>query len=223
MTADDVHNGLAGLRATAAAVARRVQAGVEELNALDGVAGDGDLGLTVDEAVRALLAVTETSAAQSRQELLREIGMAIARSAASTGGTLLATGFLRAAAVPDADGPLDQLTRCLRAAFDGIRQRGKAELGDKTMLDVLHPVVQTLDAARNRGLSFDEALRLAADTARDASEATAALTAKVGRAGWLADRAAGHVDAGGRLVHMAIEAIEAEASLRAHGHAGGTR
>ena len=90
------------------------------------------------------------------------------------------------------------------AAFDSISERGKASLGDRTMLDALGPAVDAIRAAAATGASLGEALASGAAAADAGGEATRILEPKVGRAAWLAGRAAGNVDAGARLVALIL-------------------
>lgn len=186
----------------------------DELNRLDAVAGDGDLGLTVSTGARALLDLARTLDELPEADAIRRCGTEIARRAPSTGGTLIAFAFIAAAkaAVPVDAAPLVRAAVYLGAAAESIAMRGQVEVGDRTMLDALRPAADAVRAAADRG---DDAHSGAAEAARAADEgatATATMAAKVGRAGWLADRAAGHEDAGARLVAMALRA--ADESLR---------
>lgn len=180
---------------------------VVEFNELDGVAGDGDLGVTVRASIAAMQGVLDaTEPNTDSAALLRAVGIAIAKSAASTGGTLVATGFMRAgAALADpAVTSQSQFAAAFAAAAEGIQQRGKAQLGEKTMLDVLIPVANMF---AEQPVSMDPAARFraAAILAAAQVEAGRALVPKRGRASWLADRAAGHPDAGSRLIQRALE------------------
>ena len=191
-----------------AAVAAEVAAAAPELNRLDGVAGDGDLGVTMTQAAEALRAIAPELEGQDLAAQLRRCGSEVARKAPSTCGTLLATGFLRAARVAGepAESPAHRLARALEAAQAGIQERGKAAPGDRTLLDALAPAVAALQAAAAEGAALPDALDRAATAAAEGAEATRTMRARVGRAGWLADRAAGHVDAGAHLVALALAA-----------------
>jgi len=198
--------GLAGLLAVAADA---VASSTAELNALDGFAGDGDLGITMSAAARALKEVLAASQQAERDELLAACGAAIARHAPSTSGTLVATGFLRAAKVvvePGGDA-VKLLTGAFRAAQEGIQARGKAAVGDRTIVDGLQAVCTSLQASSSAGLNLVEALRAAAEAAWAAADATAAMEPKIGRASWVPDRAKGHPDAGCVMLAIALRAV----------------
>ena len=180
----------------------------DDLNRLDGVAGDGDLGLTVSTGARALLDLAPALEELPEADAIRRGGTEIARRAPSTGGTLIAFAFMAAAKadVPHGGSSLERAAAYLGAAADSIAQRGQVGPGDRTMLDALRPAADALRAATERGDDPRAAAQAAADAADDGAKATASMAAKVGRAGWLAERAAGNEDAGARLVAIAFRA-----------------
>jgi dihydroxyacetone kinase len=203
-----VSGGGSGVASLVAAVATELLEARDELNRLDGVAGDGDLGLTVTNAARALLELAPTLGALSEADAIRRCGTEIARKAPSTGGTLLAFALMAAAkSGVDADAPAPKrVAAYLEAAAGSIGQRGQVEPGDRTMLDALLPAAEAVRRVTGEGGDVAEAARQAAKAADAGANATATMSAKVGRAGWLADRAAGHEDAGARLIALAFMA-----------------
>ena len=198
----------AGFVRLLSAVATALPEHRDELNRLDGVAGDGDLGLTVTTACRALLELAPSLEAMPEVAAIRAAGMEIAKKAPSTGGTLIAFALMGAAKAPvaaEATG-LQRAAAYLEAAAATIAQRGQVAVGDRTMLDALQPAAEALWAAAVSGATSDEAIRSAAAAADAGAASTTSMAAKVGRAGWLASRAAGHEDAGARLIALAIAA-----------------
>lgn len=180
----------------------------DELNRLDGVAGDGDLGLTVSTASRALIELAQTLAGLPEAEVIRRCGTEIARRAPSTGGTLLAFAFMAAAKAgvdPGAPSVL-RAAAYLDAAARSVAERGQVAPGDRTMLDALRPAADAVGRVADEGGDAATAAHAAAHAADHGASATASMAAKVGRAGWLADRAAGSEDAGARLVALAFGA-----------------
>jgi dihydroxyacetone kinase len=180
----------------------------DELNRLDGVAGDGDLGLTVSTAARALIELAPTLAPLEEAEAVRRCGTELARRAPSTGGTLLAFAFMAAAKAgvdPDAP-PLERAVGYLEAAARSIAERGRVGPGDRTMLDALAPAAAAARAAADASADVATAASDAARAADEGARATTSMDAKVGRAGWLAERAAGSEDAGARLIAIAAAA-----------------
>jgi dihydroxyacetone kinase len=178
------------------------------LNRLDGVAGDGDLGLTVTNACRALIELAPGLEGLAEVDAIRRCGTEIARRAPSTGGTLIAFALMAAAKAPiELEAPtVERLAAYLRAATASIEQRGQVVAGDRTMLDGLAPAAEAVRRVADEGGDAQAAARAAAQAADMGATSTASMAAKVGRAGWLADRAAGHQDAGARLVAMAFAA-----------------
>jgi phosphoenolpyruvate---glycerone phosphotransferase subunit DhaL len=191
------------------AAADAVEGSAAELNRLDGYAGDGDLGITMTQAAQALREVLAGGEEPSVAQLLSSCGAAVARSAPSTSGTLVATGFLRAAkalAEPP-DNPVEALVRAFAAAIEGIQARGKAAVGDRTLVDGLDAVSNSLQLSLAAGLSTDEALAQAARAASASAEATVGMEPKAGRASWVPERAKGHPDAGCEMLAIAMEAV----------------
>jgi dihydroxyacetone kinase-like protein len=198
-----------GLASVVEAIAAALVDARDELNRLDGVAGDGDLGLTAGRAAAALVEVAPTLADLEPPAAARAIGMALARHAPSTGGTLIAFACLAAGKVdPAVHAPgLPTLAALLEAGRDEVAARGKVAAGDRTMLDALDPAAAAVRAAADAGRALDVALAEAAAAADDGASATIDMAATTGRAGWLADRARGHEDAGARLVAIVFAAV----------------
>jgi dihydroxyacetone kinase-like protein len=194
------------LTALIAGVADDLAAARDELNRLDGVAGDGDLGITVAAGCAALQALLPDLADEEPGPLLRRCGRELARTAPSTSGTLVATALMAAGRLSmEPDEALTAfVARSGSAAFDSISERGKASLGDRTMLDALGPAVAALHTGAASGTPIGQALLAAAAAAAAGVEATRTMEPKVGRAAWLAGRAAGNVDAGARLVALIL-------------------
>jgi dihydroxyacetone kinase-like protein len=174
---------------------------VEELTALDQAIGDGDHGLNMRRGALAIQAKLDELAAQPLNEALRTMGMTcmstIGGSSGPVFGTLLVTLGKELPAAPTAQ----SLGAAIDAGIKALTRLGKAEVGDKTLLDVLDPVRQMLAAggddlaARVRRCAFDSA------------EATAAMDAIRGRASFLGDRALGHVDPGSRSMALIVGSI----------------
>ena len=202
--------------AVLSAVANALVDARDELNRLDGIAGDGDLGLTASRAAEALRGLAPTVDDMDPGAAAKALGMTLARRAPSTGGTLIAFACLAAGKADLAAGGSDRevAAALLDAARAEVATRGKVAPGDRTMLDGLGPAVDAFRAAVDEGHSTAAAVRAAADAADLGAAATAGMEATTGRAGWLADRARGHEDAGARLVAVvfaaAARALEAQ-------------
>lgn len=191
------------------AVAEAVRASADELNRLDARAGDGDLGVTMRTGASIVLDLLPALEGSTTAETLKACGLALARGAPSTAGTLVASGLLRAgreAETRDPEDPAVTLAALLRAACQGIGERGKAEVGSKTMLDALVPAAEAAERTAAVNASVREVVAAAAAAAEEGARATTTMRAVHGRAGWLAERSVGHEDAGARLIAICLRA-----------------
>ena len=182
----------------------------EFLISLDGKVGDSDLGITMSKSFAAAAeAVTAEGEAAGIAKLLRTAGATMARTAPSTMGTLTATGFLRASkALETADGiGTAEAAKFWTAFRDGVAERGKAKVGDKTRLDVLDPIARSLEEAAASGKSLGEALALATTAAEDSLEATKSLVAQHGKAAAFQEKTVGLQDAGATVGVFIIRAM----------------
>lgn len=171
----------------------------EFLIALDGKVGDSDLGITMAKSFAAAAdTVTAEGAAAGLTRLLRSAGAIMAKTAPSTMGTLTATGFLRGAKALEGAEAIGtpEAAAFWRAFATGIAERGKAKLGDKTILDVLDPVAGALEQAAASGLALAPALKQAANAAEAALERTKTMVAQHGKAAAFQEKTVGLQDAG---------------------------
>jgi dihydroxyacetone kinase len=183
-------------------VATALENNSKKFEELDAVAGDGDLGITAGNIAKGLRSGATVATGDLKADLML-IGREIAKFAPSTFGTLFATGFIRAsAAVTDGDA-LKNTQLSVAAAYEGIATRGKASLGERTLLDALHPA----SVALNNATDLQAGLNSAGIAARAGASATAAMAPKHGRAGWIGERAQGNEDAGATVVAVVFEAL----------------
>ncbi len=183
-----------------------------ELQALDAALGDGDLGVTAKmgfQAIREICQKSDNTPSSNVGSLLSAAGVAFMNANASTMGTLMGTAWLRAGKVATGKTSvtLSDATAMCRAAAEGIQQRGKARLGDKTILDALFPACDSLAKADEDGKSCAEAFALAAEAAERAVEETAPLQSQVSRASWLQERSKGLPDPGASLCAKLFRSI----------------
>lgn len=181
----------------------------EELIALDAKVGDSDLGITMNAAFEAASNTVAGMADDPLGKQFKMAGAAMAKAAPSTMGTLTATGFMRGGkAVDDADEiGTAEMAAFWRAYADGIAERGKAKLGDKTVLDVLEPIAQSLEQSAGQNASLADAVATASEAAAAALEATKDLVAQHGKAAAFADKSRGLQDAGGTVAFLVIETL----------------
>jgi dihydroxyacetone kinase-like protein len=168
------------------------------LTELDSAIGDADHGANMARGMAAVMEKLESSTPSTADELFKSVGMTLVTSVGGASGPLYGTFFLRmgmtAGAVAEFDGAA--LAAALRAGLDGIVARGKAEAGDKTMFDALAPALDAFDSALVDGSSIPVAAGVAADAAEAGRDATEPLVARKGRASYLGERSAGHLDPG---------------------------
>ena len=182
----------------------------DQLNLLDAALGDGDTGITVAKAAGGLLDYLNANApSDDLGKYLATAGMAVNRVASSTLGTLVATAFMRAGKAAQGQSALDQplLARMVQAANAGIQERGKAKLGDKTLVDALHPAAEAFVAATERGDGLDDALTAMVAAARQGRDAAIALRSRMGRAAWVGERTENQPDPGTVLVVYLLETV----------------
>lgn len=180
----------------------------DELIELDGKVGDSDLGITMSKGFAAA-AEAVAGAAEPPGKLLARAGMAIARAAPSTMGTLVATGFMRGGKAVEAAPTLGtpELARFWEAFVDGILERGKAKRGDKTVIDALAPAALALAAAGAAGQRLPEALSAAAKAAGEGLEATKGMVAQHGKAACFGEKTLGLPDAGATVGFILVDAM----------------
>jgi dihydroxyacetone kinase-like protein len=176
---------------------------------LDAVVGDGDFGYSLARGFENVLAEWDDVDRTDIGTFLKKIGMIITARIGGTSGPIWGTAFLRAGMTAGATDTLsgEQVVAMLRAAIEGIKARGQSDVGDKTLLDVLVPVTDRLEAELASGSDAGKALAQVASTARDAAEATVEMVARRGRASYTGERSRGSVDAGAMGVAVIIERI----------------
>ncbi len=169
------------------------------LTELDAAIGDADHGINMDRGFRAVRERVLVQA-QGREPaaVWKQVGMTLLSTVGGAGGPLYGTLFLRMAQAADGTSSLDlrALRDALAGGLEGVRQRGKAEPGDKTMVDALLPAVEALDRALAAGEDPARAIAQAAEAAEAGARATIPLKALKGRASYLGHRSIGHQDPG---------------------------
>jgi phosphoenolpyruvate---glycerone phosphotransferase subunit DhaL len=178
----------------------------EELNSLDAVLGDGDLGVSLVRGGRSLLAELPNLPAENLGAALGRCAQAITKISGSTCGTLFAAGLLRAAKQVEgrSEVPWSEMSSLLQAAIEGMARRGKCELGDKTIIDAL-------EASRSAMVGLDDPDRIicAANTAvADAVVKFKARPSRQGRARMFPDRSIGSADPGMVAFQRILEALQ---------------
>jgi len=193
-------------------VIEKMAAAMEEhrkyLTKLDSEIGDGDHGNNMRRGFAAVLDRLKDTQPSSPADVLKAVSMALIGKVGGAAGLLYGTAFLRASAALSGDevSPQDAAS-ALEAALGGIKQRGKAEVGDKTILDALAPAVEAAkEAAGSEDATVAAVLRAAAEAAEKGAESTVPLTARKGRASYLGARAEGHKDPGAASTQLLLDA-----------------
>lgn len=185
----------------------------DRLCELDGVIGDGDHGLAMDTgwqaASKAVLQLDENDV--SPTALFNIAAKAFLNAVGASSGPLYATAFMRAGTAVKDKHVLsdDDFLIAFSAMAQGIQDRGKAEIGEKTMIDAWKPAADAATVARGTGANVSACLEAAVRAARDGCEATRGMVAAKGRASRLGDRAIGHIDPGAASAVIIIEAMSA--------------
>ncbi|PVE97264.1 dihydroxyacetone kinase subunit DhaL [Microbacterium sp. TPD7012] len=186
----------------------------EWLTELDSAIGDADHGANMARGMSAVGEKLAAGAPATADELLKSVGMTLVSSVGGASGPLYGTFFLRMGMTAGAVDELDAagLASALRAGLEGIVARGKAEAGDKTMFDAMAPAVDALDAAIAEGADLSSAARRATDAAAAGRDATEPLVARKGRASYLGERSAGHLDPGAASTAILFDTLSAAIS-----------
>jgi phosphoenolpyruvate---glycerone phosphotransferase subunit DhaL len=197
---DDV---LEWLRAYAGVIAENNQ----YLTQLDAAIGDADHGANMNRGFQAVLGKLPGVADKDIGTIFKTVGMTLISTVGGAGGPLYGTFFLQAgtATAGKQEIVLDDWVSALDGALQGIKARGKAEPGDKTMVDALTPALQAIKAAAAGGQAMGAALRLSAQAAEDGMKATTPLVARKGRASYLGERSAGHQDPGATSTFLLLD------------------
>jgi dihydroxyacetone kinase-like protein len=196
---------IAWVRATAAVVEEHAQ----ELTRLDAAIGDGDHGTNMARGFRAVLQRLDGLSEPDLGTVFKQVSMALIGKVGGAAGPLYGSFYLalgrelgEATEVED-----ERLAAALRAGYDAVVARGKAQLEDKTMLDAWHPALEALDAALADGKDLGGALDAAEAAAREGVAATIPLVARKGRASYLGERSRNHQDPGATSTHLIVKAL----------------
>lgn len=183
-------------------VAKDITRNVDYLTRLDQAVGDGDHGINLMKGFRV---VDERLSLMERNdvgEILKDIGMTLISNVGGTAGPLYGVTFIRAGEVVKNKNEVnaDDLANMIKAAEQGIIEIGEASLGDKTMLDAIHPAVITVRKAVEQKKSLIEALEISYEAAVKGMESTSNMVSKRGRSSYLGERSRGHIDVGAMSV-----------------------
>ena len=181
----------------------------EELRELDAKLGDGDLGITIELAAKAITDYVDTANETDIGKLLVQCAMNINQASPSTFGTILSSAFMGGgkAVMGKTQLVLEDFVAVGEGAVDAIMKRGKANVGDKTVLDALVPAVETLKREKSAETPEKEAIAAVVKAAEEGMKSTVDMQAKFGRAQWFKDGSIGVQDGGATAMYYLIKSI----------------
>jgi len=190
------------------AVASAMALNKDHLTQLDSPIGDGDHGANMDRGFQAVVSKLPAVVAADIGSIFKTVGMTLVSTVGGAAGPLYGTFFLQLATATagKTELQLSDWVAALQAGVGGVIMRGKASLGDKTMVDALIPALDALKVAAADGASFPIALRQSAEAAEQGMLGTIPLVARKGRASYLGERSAGHQDPGATSSHLLLKA-----------------
>jgi len=180
----------------------------EYLTQLDSAIGDADHGINMNRGMQAVLGKLDGAPNGDIGALMKAVGMTLVSTVGGAGGPLYGTLFLQfgVATAGKADLEPADWALALEKGVEGVQMRGKAEPGDKTMVDALIPARDAFRQAVDDGESFEDALRRSAAAAEEGMKATIPWVARKGRASYLGERSAGHQDPGATSSYLLLKA-----------------
>lgn len=189
-------------------VADVLRANRDYLTELDSAIGDADHGTNMDRGFTAVMAKVSGQDPSDIGALLKTVGMTLVSTVGGASGPLYGTAFMRAGAALAGKATVEtaDIAAALDAALEGIKARGRATRGEKTMIDALEPAIEAYKASAASGSDVSAALRAAAGAAEDGMRATIPLLATKGRASYLGERSIGHQDPGATSMSLILRA-----------------
>lgn len=188
-----------------------IKANADEIAALDQAIGDGDHIINVQRGIEVLQGLEAELSQLDWAPAFQKIGMSVMSSVGGASGSLYGTLFLTLGKqMNDRPMNLENFSAAFAQAVEAVKARGKAGLGEKTMLDVLIPVAECLQQGAATSLPLEQVLETAKKVAAEGLESTRDMLATKGRASFLGERARGHLDAGAKTSQLAITTIANE-------------
>jgi len=179
------------------------------LTELDSPIGDADHGINMDRGFKKVAEKLPTVAATDIGNILKTVGMTLMSSVGGASGPLYGTFFMKSGMALASKEELtdEDLVELITTGVDGILQRGRAQLQDKTMYDTWYPALQALKESFAAGMDTTAALSKAVDAAEAGMKATIPLQARKGRASYLGERSIGHQDPGSTSTYLILKAL----------------
>lgn len=210
---------MANVIAAISAMADVIIANKEKLTELDAIIGDADHGINMARGFEAVRGKLASANPEDISSVLKLTGMTLISTVGGASGPLYGTAFMRASTVLQGKSTLDADTvaALFQAAIGGIKDRGKAVRGEKTMLDALEPAYEAFTQAMAEGENLVQCLELATEAAANGVEYTKTIIATKGRASYLGERSLGHQDAGATSSYLMLKALTAFAKQHYQG------
>lgn len=178
------------------------------LTELDSAIGDGDHGINMTKGFKKVKEKLAAKDYKNNKELIKDVAMTLISTVGGASGPLYGTAFLNISKIiPDADFDLDSLIEIGEEAVAGVQKRGKAEQGEKTMLDTMIPAVNSLKESKKHDHDVETALKKAKASAEEGMKATIEMQATKGRASYLGERSIGHQDPGATSSYLIIKTV----------------
>lgn len=193
-------------------IANVIEENKSYLTELDAVIGDGDHGLNMNKGFTVVKDKLKSDNGSNIGEILKKTGMTLVSNVGGASGPLYGTAFMKAAVEVNGKSTIDieDFLKILEAALGGVKLRGKAVKGEKTMVDAIEPAIDAMKKAIEEGLEPVEILRLGKDAAMKGVEYTKTIIATKGRASYLGERSIGHQDAGATSSFLILNTVYEE-------------
>lgn len=194
-------------------VSEKIDKNKEYLTELDAAIGDGDHGLNMSKGFKAVSDKLRSEEDNNIGNILKNTGMTLVSNVGGASGPLYGTAFMKASMALKDKNEIDinDFLNALKLALEGIKSRGKATEGEKTMIDALSPAIKSMEDSIKNGESYIEVLEKGKDAALEGVEFTKTIKATKGRASYLGDRSIGHQDPGATSCFYILETIYEEA------------
>ncbi|HEY9783413.1 MAG TPA: dihydroxyacetone kinase subunit DhaL [Leptolyngbyaceae cyanobacterium] len=189
--------------------ATQIEQNKDYLTELDAAIGDADHGINMERGFKKVMSQLPSVADKDIGSILKSVSMTLISSVGGASGPLYGSFFLKASTVAVDKQQLtdEEIVSLLQAGLDGVLQRGKAQLGDKTMVDVLSPTVDALAQAVGEGKNTLAAMQQAVVVAEQAMKDTIPMLARKGRASYLGERSVGHQDPGATSAYLMLKCL----------------
>ncbi|MBP3853915.1 MAG: dihydroxyacetone kinase subunit L [Erysipelotrichaceae bacterium] len=194
------------------AISNAMEENAQFLTDLDAAIGDSDHGINLSRGFKKVEEILPTLADKPLDALFKKVGMTLVSTVGGASGPLYGTAFMKAgAALKEKEAMnIEEFIDAMEAAVGGVQMRGKAQQGEKTMLDAMIPAVQAMNAAKDKGQDAETILQAGVQAAKEGVEYTKTIIATKGRASYLGERSIGHQDPGATSFTILLETIANE-------------